>query len=80
MSKKPMKAWQLIPPGSTLNQNRNSDVGNNHGQRLSLNVPNSGADIQILINDNYVEKLLRKENNRIETCGYKIRMNLDLQT
>ena len=30
--RKPMKAWQLNPRGSTLNQNWNSDVGNNQGQ------------------------------------------------
>ena len=30
--RKPMKAWQLNPRDSILNQNRNSDVGNNHGQ------------------------------------------------
>ena len=30
--RKPMKAWQLNPRDSTLNQNRNSDVGNNQGQ------------------------------------------------
>ena len=30
--RKPMKALQLNPRDSTLNQNRNSDVGNNQGQ------------------------------------------------
>ena len=45
--RKPMKAWQLNPRGSTLNQNRNSDVGNNHGQRRFQNVPTSRTDNQI---------------------------------
>ena len=30
--RKPMKACQLNPRDSTLNQNRNSDVGNDQGQ------------------------------------------------
>ena len=30
--RKPMKACQLNPQDSTLNQNRNSDVGNDQGQ------------------------------------------------
>ena len=38
-SRKPMKARQLNPRGSTLNQNRNSDVVNNQGQQWSQNVP-----------------------------------------
>ena len=45
--RKPMKAWQLNPQGSTLNQNRNSDVGNNQGQRRFQNVPTSRTDNQI---------------------------------
>ena len=45
--RKPMKAWQLNQRGSTLNQNRNSDVGNNQGQRRFQNVPSSRTDNQI---------------------------------
>ena len=32
------------PRGSTLNQNRNSDVGNNQGHLKSLNMPTSRTD------------------------------------
>ena len=45
--RKPMKAWQLNPRDSTLNQNMNSDVGNNQGQRRFQNVPTSRTDNQI---------------------------------
>ena len=50
-----MKAWQLNSRDSTLNQNRNSDVGNNQGQRRLQNVPTSRTD-----NDVHIEKLLQK--------------------
>ena len=45
--RKPMKAWQLNQRGSALNQNRNSDVDNNQGQRRFQNVPTSRTDNQI---------------------------------
>ena len=35
------------PLGFTLNQNRNSGVGNNQGQGSFQNVPNSRTDTQI---------------------------------
>ena len=45
--RKLMKVSQLNPGGSTLNQNKNSDVGNNQGQRWFRNVPTSRTDTQI---------------------------------
>ena len=60
--RKPMKAWQLNPWGSTSNQNRNSDVGDNQGQRWwSQNLPSSRTN---LINDIHVEKRLKKVQER----------------
>ena len=44
---KQLKAWQLNTRDSTLNQNRNSDLGNNEGQRWSQTVPTLRTDTQI---------------------------------
>ena len=51
---------------STSNQNRNSDVGNNQGQRQSN-----------LVNGIHVEKLLQKVME-FENLSTQIRINLDL--
>lgn len=39
-----MKAGQLNPRGSILNQNRNSDIDNNQGQRWFQCVPTEKTD------------------------------------
>jgi len=70
-----MKAWQLNPRDSTLNQNRNCDVGNNQGQRRFQNLPKDWQSN--LINDIHVEKL-RQKVIEFENLSTQIRINLDL--
>ena len=76
-----MKAWQLNTRGSTLNQNRKSGVGNNQGQRWSQNVSVHFKDCHSnLINDTYVEKLLKKVIKLKLHLLIQTRIDLDLQT
>ena len=55
-TRKQIKAWQPNARGSTLNPNRNSDVGSNQGQLQSQTYPIQGHKI----NDTYVYELIKK--------------------
>ena len=56
--RKPMKAWQLNLRDSTLNQNRNSDLGNNQG-RTCLKTDNQ-TELNPKLDDTSVDKPIKK--------------------